>query len=57
MGLFTAGVREEDEVNRDAAVVHPDEHGSRVGPTAVGNNIHFPPPVPNRASLCSGAFT
>ena len=39
MGMLTARIRKQDQVNRDTVLVQPNEKGGAVRTAAIGNNI------------------
>ena len=57
MGLFSAGVRKEDQVHRDLPLPKAHQHGGGIRPASVAHYRHTPPAVPNSARLCLGAMT
>ena len=57
MGLFSAGVRKEDQVHRDLPLPKAHQHCGGVRPTSVAHYRHTPPAIPNSARLCLGAMT
>ena len=39
MGMLTARIRKQDQVNRDTVLVQPNKKGGAVRTAAIGNNI------------------
>ena len=39
MGMLTARIRKQDQVNRNTVLVQPNEKGGAVRAAAIGNNI------------------
>ena len=55
--MFAACIGEQDQIYRDLLAAESNQHSGRIGPTAISDNIHLPPPLPYSASLCSGGRT
>ena len=56
VGLLPAGIREEDEVHRDAPLPKSHQHGGAVRSSAVSHHVHPSPPTIS-ACLWGGAWT
>lgn len=55
MGMLTARIRKQDQVNRDTVLVQPNKKGGAVRTAAIGNNIDMLTSYNNNYGLRRGS--
>lgn len=51
MGMLTARIRKQDQVNRDTVLMQSNKKGGAVRTAAIGNNIDILTPI-NHTAVC-----